>query len=146
LFDPHQVPDLYEAYYRDPAEFEALYIKYENDASKSRKVLGASEVVGAVLKERTDTGRIYLVNIDNVIAQGPIDSDTHPIYMSNLCAEILIPTKPFQRIEDEGEFKLTLDNGQEVTLQGEHKVLLNNGTYKKVRELTEDDDIKDLLI
>jgi ribonucleoside-diphosphate reductase alpha chain len=146
LFDPHQVPDLYEAYYRDPAEFEALYVKYENDASKSRKILGASEVVGAVLKERTDTGRIYLVNIDNVINQGPIDSDTHPIYMSNLCAEILIPVKPFQRIEDEGEFKLTLDNGQEVTLQGEHKVLLNNGTYKKVRELTEDDDIEDLLI
>ena len=146
LFDPHEVPDLYEAYYRDSAEFETLYVQYENDSTKKRKVLGASEVVGAVLKERTDTGRIYLVNIDNVIAQGPIDSKTHPIYMSNLCAEILLPTKPFQRIEDEGEFKLTLDNGQEVTLQGEHKVLLNNGTYKKVRELTEDDDIKDLLI
>ena len=101
LFDPHEVPDLYEAYYRDSTEFEALYVQYENDASKKRKVLGAAEVMGAVLKERTDTGRIYIVNIDNVIAQGPIDSRTHPIYMSNLCAEILLPTKPFQRIEDE---------------------------------------------
>lgn len=146
LFDPHQVPDLYEAYYRDPAEFEALYTKYENDSSKKRKTLGASEVVGAVLKERTDTGRIYLVNIDNVINQGPIDSDTHPIYMSNLCAEILIPVKPFQRLEDEGIYKLTLDNGQVVEMKGEHKVLLKDGTRKKVRELTEDDDIENLLI
>jgi ribonucleoside-diphosphate reductase alpha chain len=101
LFDPHEVPDLYEAYYRDSAEFEKLYLKYEADKSIKKKVLSAEDIFkNGILKERTDTGRIYLVNIDNVINQGPFDTKTDPIYQSNLCQEILLPTRPFQRIED----------------------------------------------
>ena len=147
LFDPHEVPDLYEAYYRDTAEFEKLYLQYEQDKTKKKKVISAEEIFkNGILKERTDTGRIYLVNIDNVINQGPFDTRVDPIYQSNLCSEILLPTYPFQSLTDEGEFKLTLDNGEEITLLGEHKVLLKDGTRKKVRELTEDDDIDNLLI
>ena len=86
LFDPHDVPDLYEAYYRDTSEFEVLYTKYENDVSIKKKVLPAVEIFkNGILKERTDTGRIYLVNIDNVINQGPFDTKVDPIYQSNLC-------------------------------------------------------------
>ena len=108
LFDPHEVPDLYQAYYRDSAEFETLYLKYEQDKTKKKKVLSAEDVFkNGILKERTDTGRIYLVNIDNVINQGPFDTAVDPIYQSNLCQEILLPTKPFQRIEDpEGRIAL----------------------------------------
>ena len=102
LFDPHDVPDLYEAYYRDIKEFEKLYLKYEQDKSKKKKVLSAEEIFkNGILKERTDTGRIYLVNIDNVINQSPFDTKIDPIYQSNLCQEILLPTRPFQRIDDE---------------------------------------------
>ncbi len=101
LFDPHDVPDLYEAYYRDTEEFEQLYLKYEQDKTKKKKVLSADSVFkDGILKERTDTGRIYLVNVDNVIKQGPFDTKVDPIYQSNLCQEILLPTRPFQRIED----------------------------------------------
>jgi len=101
LFDPHEVPDLYEAYYRDSKEFERLYLQYEQDKTKKKKSLPAVEIFkNGILKERTDTGRIYLVNIDNVINQGPFDTTLDPIYQSNLCQEILLPTKPFQRIED----------------------------------------------
>ena len=108
LFNPAEVPDLYEAYYRDSAEFEKLYTKYEQDKSIKKKVLSADEVFrNGILKERTDTGRIYLVNIDNVINQGPFDTTVDPIYQSNLCQEILLPTRPFQRIEDpEGRIAL----------------------------------------
>ena len=101
LFDPHEVPDLYEAFYRDTTEFERLYVQYEQDATKKKKTLPADEVFkNGILKERTDTGRIYLVNIDNVQSQGPFDTTLDPIYQSNLCQEILLPTRPFQRIED----------------------------------------------
>jgi ribonucleoside-diphosphate reductase alpha chain len=101
LFDPHDVPDLYEAYYRDSKEFEKLYLKYEQDKTKKKKIIPAVEIFkDGILKERTDTGRIYLVNIDNVIGQGSFDTTLNPIYQSNLCQEILLPTKPFQRIED----------------------------------------------
>ncbi len=108
LFDPHEVPDLYEAYYRDSKEFERLYLQYEQDKTKKKKVLTADQVFkDGILKERTDTGRIYLVFIDNVINQGPFDTAVDPIYQSNLCQEILLPTKPFQRIEDpEGRIAL----------------------------------------
>ena len=86
LFDPHEVPDLYEAYYRDSKEFESLYLKYESDRSIKKKVVSAEEIFkNGILKERTDTGRIYLVNIDNVINQGPFDTALDPIYQSNLC-------------------------------------------------------------
>jgi ribonucleoside-diphosphate reductase alpha chain len=101
LFDPAEVPDMYEAYYRDSEEFERLYHIYENKKGLRKKVLPAVEIFkNGILKERTDTGRIYLVNIDNVINQGPFDTKLNPIYQSNLCQEILLPTKPFQRIED----------------------------------------------
>ena len=108
LFDPAEVPDLYEAYYRDSGLFEKLYTQYEQDKTKKKKVVSADAIFKAgILKERTDTGRIYLVNIDNVINQGPFDTTLDPIYQSNLCQEILLPTKPFQRIEDpEGRIAL----------------------------------------
>ena len=108
LFDPHEVPDLYEAYYRDSKEFERLYLQYEQDKTTKKKVLSANQVFkDGILKERTDTGRIYLVFIDNVINQGPFDTTVDPIYQSNLCQEILLPTRPFQRIEDpEGRIAL----------------------------------------
>ena len=102
LFDPHDVPDLYEAYYRDTALFEKLYLKYEKQAGLKKKIVSAEEIFkNGILKERTDTGRIYIVNIDNVINQGPFDCSVEPIYQSNLCQEILLPTKPFQRLEDD---------------------------------------------
>ena len=108
LFDPHEVPDLYEAFYRNTEEFERLYTKYEHDATKKKKVLPADEIFkNGILKERTDTGRIYLVFIDNVQRQGPFDTELDPVYQSNLCQEILLPTRPFQRIEDaEGRIAL----------------------------------------
>ncbi len=101
FFDPNEVPDLYEAYYRNQEEFIRLYEKYEKQDGLRKRVLNAADVFGAFLTERTDTGRIYEVYIDNVINQGPVDSELWPIYQSNLCQEILLPTRPFQRLEDE---------------------------------------------
>lgn len=102
FFDPNEVPDLYEAYYRDQEEFVRLYEAYEKDDKVTKKVMNAADVFKmGLLKERSDTGRIYIVFIDNVIAQGPVDSKQFPIYQSNLCQEILLPTTPFQTMADE---------------------------------------------
>jgi len=102
FFDPNEVPDLYEAFYKDTAKFEELYVKYERSRTLRKKVMSAEEVFkGGILKERTDTGRIYLVFIDNVMNQGPFDPEYHTIYQSNLCCEILLPTKPFKRLDDD---------------------------------------------
>ena len=102
FFDPNEVPDLYEAFYQDTALFEELYEKYERKQGLRKKVISAEEVFkSGILKERTDTGRIYLVFIDNVMNQGPFDTEYHTIYQSNLCCEILLPTRPFKRLDDE---------------------------------------------
>jgi ribonucleoside-diphosphate reductase alpha chain len=102
FFDPNEVPDLYEAFYKDTKLFEELYVKYEKRKDLRKKVMNAEEVFkGGILKERTDTGRIYLVFIDNVMNQGPFDPEYHAIYQSNLCCEILLPTRPFKRLDDE---------------------------------------------
>jgi len=101
FFDPNEVPDLYEAFYKDTALFEKLYVKYEKQSGLRRKTMAAEEVFkGGILKERTDTGRIYLVFIDNVMNQGPFDPEYHTIYQSNLCCEILLPTRSFKRLDD----------------------------------------------
>jgi ribonucleoside-diphosphate reductase alpha chain len=103
LFDPHEVPELYDAFFRDTAEFERLYVEAENDPKITRKkVLPAAQVFKEMLlKERTDTGRIYLMFVDNVLRHTPFDVNTHPVVQTNLCCEILLPTKPFQRIDPE---------------------------------------------
>jgi len=102
FFDPNEVPELYEAFYRDTKLFEDLYVKYEARSDLRKKTMSAEEVFkSGILKERTDTGRIYLVFIDNVMNQGPFDPEYHTIYQSNLCCEILLPTKPFKRLDDD---------------------------------------------
>lgn len=101
FFNPNEVPDLYEAFYQNSALFEELYVKYENDPNIKKKTMSAEEVFkSGLLKERTDTGRIYLMYTDNVQHQSPFKPENHTIYQSNLCAEILLPSKAFKRVDD----------------------------------------------
>lgn len=101
FFDPNQVPDLYEAFYSDSRKFEELYVKYEKDKNLRKKTEPAETVIKDwLLKERGDTGRYYILNIDNVANQGPLDPTIHPIYQTNLCTEIMQHTRPFQTVED----------------------------------------------
>ena len=101
FFDPNEVPDLYEAFYADSELFEELYVKYEQRKDISKKVVSAEKVFSEwLMTERMETGRIYLLNIDNVSNQGPLDTKIHPVYQTNLCTEIMLHTRPFQSIED----------------------------------------------
>lgn len=102
FFDPNQVPDLYEAFYRDTAEFERLYVEYEKRTDLRKKVEAAETVIKDwIVKERGDTGRYYILNIDNVANEGPFDTKIHPIYQTNLCTEIMLHTRPFETVDDE---------------------------------------------
>jgi hypothetical protein len=86
FFDPNEVPDLYEAFYSDIELFERLYVKYEKRKDLRTKVEPAEKVIKDwLLTERVETGRIYLLNIDNVQRQGPFNTKTDPIYQTNLC-------------------------------------------------------------
>lgn len=111
LFSPAEVPDLYEAFFsKDRAHFEALYEKYENDPKiKFRKKVNGRELLTTFLKESQETGRLYSFLADNVNLHTPFKK---PIYMSNLCAEICLPTLPVvNRVEtvSENEGKVSFD-------------------------------------
>ena len=104
LFSPHNVPGLYDAFGTD--KFDELYVQYENDSSIQSKTIGAQELFLDLLKERAETGRIYIMNIDHCNSHS---SYLDKIEMSNLCQEITIPTKPIQHIDDpNGEIALCI--------------------------------------
>jgi ribonucleoside-diphosphate reductase alpha chain len=106
LFSPHDVPGLYEAYFGDPAEFQELYESYERKTSIKKKKIPAMELFSALVKERAETGRIYIMNVDHANTHSSF-KDT--VYMSNLCQEITLPTKPLTHIDDpEGEIALCI--------------------------------------
>ena len=129
LFSPHDVPDLYEAFYADQDKFSELYEKYERKTSLRKRKVKAMELFSALVKERAETGRIYIMNVDHANTHSSF-KDT--VYMSNLCQEITLPTKPLQHIDDpEGEIALCILSA------------INVGTLK---ELDDMDELCDLAV
>jgi len=104
LFSPHDVPGLYDAFGTD--KFDAMYKKYEKDSSVKKKSIPAQELFSDLLKERAETGRIYIMNIDHANTHS---SFKDKVSMSNLCQEITLPTTPINAIDDaEGEIALCI--------------------------------------
>ena len=104
LFSPHDVPGLYDSF--GTIEFDSLYLEFENNPSISKKTVRAQELILSLLKERAETGRIYIMNIDHCNTHS---SFTDKIEMSNLCQEITLPTKPLKHIDDpDGEIALCI--------------------------------------
>ena len=103
LFSPHDVPGLYDAFGTDA--FDELYVRYERDQSIPRKTIGSQELFLDLLKERAETGRIYIMNIDHCNSHS---SFLDKVNMSNLCQEITLPTDPIQHIDGEGEIALCI--------------------------------------
>ena len=120
LFSPHDVPGLYAAFGTD--DFDALYTKYEADPTIPKKSIGAQELILDLLKERAETGRIYIMNIDHCNSHS---SFKDKVYMSNLCQEITLPTDPIQHIDGKGEIALCILSA------------INVGKLKSIDELEE---------
>ncbi len=123
LFSPHDVPGLYEAYFGDADEFKELYESYERKTSIKKTKVSAMDLFSALIKERAETGRIYIMNVDHCNTHS---SFKDKVYMSNLCQEITLPTKPLNHIDDEeGEIALCILSA------------INVGTIRSVDDLEE---------
>ena len=106
LFSPHDVPGLYEAYFGDADKFKELYEKFERSTKIKKKTISAMDLFSALIKERAETGRIYIMNVDHCNTHS---SFLDTVYMSNLCQEITLPTKPLTHIDDpDGEIALCI--------------------------------------
>ena len=107
LFSPHDVPEVYDAFFNDQDKFKELYEAAERKTSIRKKSIPAVELFSSFVQERKDTGRIYLMNVDHANTHGAFLEDIAPIKQSNLCCEIDLPTKPLNDINDpEGEISL----------------------------------------
>jgi ribonucleoside-diphosphate reductase alpha chain len=104
LFSPHDVPGLYDAF--GTPQFDELYVRYETDETIPKRTIGAQELILDLLKERAETGRVYIMNIDHCNSHS---SFKDKVEMSNLCQEITLPTYPLNHIDDEfGEIALCI--------------------------------------
>jgi ribonucleoside-diphosphate reductase alpha chain len=104
LFSPHDVPDLYDAF--GTSSFDRMYLRYESDESIPRNTANAQTLITDLLKERAETGRVYIMNIDHCNSHS---SFKDKVNMSNLCQEITLPTDPIDHIDDEaGEIALCI--------------------------------------
>jgi ribonucleoside-diphosphate reductase alpha chain len=107
LFSPSDVPGLYDAFFEDQAEFEALYTQYEQDPSVRKQSIKATELFSMLMQERASTGRIYIQNVDHCNTHSAFNAKKAPVRQSNLCVEITLPTKPLQHAQDpDGEIAL----------------------------------------
>ena len=126
LFSPHEVPELYEAWGSE--EFDELYEKAERKTSVKKKKISCQQLFFDILKERAETGRIYIMNIDHCNTHS---SFKDRVYMSNLCQEITLPTDPIQHIDGNGEIALCILSA------------INVGTLKSLDDL---EDLCDLAV
>ena len=104
LFSPHDVPGLYDSF--GLPGFDELYCAYEENSSIKKKTIKAQELILNLLKERAETGRVYIMNIDHCNSHS---SFKDKVNMSNLCQEITLPTDPIHHIDDvSGEIALCI--------------------------------------
>ena len=97
LFSPHEVPHLYDAW--GTSKFDKVYVSCEEDRKiKLKKKISARKLFSLIVKERVETGRIYILNVDSANEHG---AWSDKITMSNLCTEVIHPTIPLQDFHDD---------------------------------------------
>jgi ribonucleoside-diphosphate reductase alpha chain len=107
LFSPNDVPGLYDAFFQDQALFEELYKKYEQDIFIRKTKIKAVDLFSLFMQERAGTGRVYVMNVDHCNTHSAFLEELATVYISNLCLEITLPTKPLNDVsDDEGEIAL----------------------------------------
>ncbi|WGH49771.1 ribonucleotide reductase alpha subunit [Alishewanella phage vB_AspM_Slickus01] len=98
LFSPSDVGNMYEYFFTDQDKFDELYHKFEADPKIRKKTIKAVALMTLFANERAATGRIYPNFVDNMNDYSAFIKDVAPVYMSNLCLEIALPTKPMTHI------------------------------------------------
>lgn len=135
LFNCFTAPDLHAALYSgDEARFEEIYARYEQDENFQKTWVSARELLITASNEWNETGRVYEHNISEMNRHTPF-KDT--IYSSNLCAEIALPTAPYNHVmelyaeHDISFVEVQLANGSRRKLSGDTQVQVQRGSQSK---------------
>jgi len=104
LFSAEETPLLLEELW-SYERWKSAYEMYENKRGIRKKKISARKLIETFATEAFETGRYYPLFIDNANT-GPLKDC---IKMSNLCAEILLPVKELEYLEDpNGEIALCI--------------------------------------
>jgi ribonucleoside-diphosphate reductase alpha chain len=103
LYSKKVCPEAHTAFYNGEATQHL-----DNETSK----LNALDILKQYSNNRLETGRLYWTNIDNVNEHTPWKDN---IRLSNLCQEVLLPTKEYNSVFDLA--KHTYEDGDGITAQ-----------------------------
>ena len=95
LFDYFLHPNAHALIYKPNAtlkDFQVLSTAYPGVKS-----IKAREILKSFLTSRQETGRVYCINLSRANSHTPF---TDTIRLSNLCQEIMLPTKPYTGMHD----------------------------------------------
>ncbi len=102
LFSSEEVPLLTNRSNYLNEEFKRIYEEYEASDSIKRKVkVSAVELLKKIIRERYETGRIYVYFIDNM---NEYSCFKESVFCSNLCQEITLPTAPITLLGNNSNF------------------------------------------
>lgn len=97
LFSYHEVPEVFDSFGLET--FDDLYVKAELNPNISfKKQIPAEDLMNLLVKERIETNRIYILNIDLANMYSPW---MERVNMTNLCVEVVGPTIPAKKVNDE---------------------------------------------
>lgn len=111
LVSRYYAPKLYELFFSaDLKGFEEEYIRVLKEESIPKKIVNALDVAKEFCVTRQESGRVYPAFVDEMNRHTPFKET---IYSSNLCCEVLLPTKGiknsgklYEYSEDSGEIAM----------------------------------------
>jgi ribonucleoside-diphosphate reductase alpha chain len=138
LFSPHSVPGLYDAFGTD--SFDEIYVNAEQDESIPRKTIGAQELFLDLLKERAETGRIYIMNIDHCNSHS---SYLDKVNMSNLCVagdtKITVKVTTFEEYDGtHSKISKTYSQELDIEIQQIEEILKEDVSFDRIEVLSYD--------
>lgn len=114
LFSPNECPELYDNF--GLPNFEELYLKREADTNiRIKHKIKAIELMEILARERFETGRIYVMNIDTANYHNPF-SDR--VTMSNLCVSgdtLLLTSDGYHTISELNGKNVEVWNGKQFS-------------------------------
>lgn len=96
VMSSHEAREVYDAF--GQPEFDEIYERYEKKHLKFKKKLKARDLLHTLFTQRVETGRIYIMNIDQC---NLYSSWCKPLKTSNLCLEVLHTLEPFYKLNDD---------------------------------------------
>ena len=132
LFSPHEVPLLIDNFGFNDEEFNKQYEIYEQNKEIYSKKVKARDLFSEILKERNETGRIYIQNIDHCNTHSSFETQ---LTMSNLCQEVVLPCSPVSNVCSK------TDGAGEVAL-----CILSALNLSGIKNLSEVEKLTDLIV